>query len=286
MYSVNIRCFQCNKEFIKPIRRYNEAIKRNWNQYCSPDCIKLSKKKGKKTICDNPFCSQELYKTKNQLRKTIRDFCSRSCSATLHNIERGLRNRKKCQNPKCSLEKTTRNKYCSKNCQQALNKLPKKVYAKRVIKHIKRFVNKNNRIPFKQEVYYLYRPARIAFGTWNQAIKASGFKPNKVKFTKKFIANDGHKCDSLAEKIIDDWLFSRKIKHKVNYPYPGNRFTVDFKVKNYWIEFFGLSGQLVKYDQLKQEKLNLIKNKNLSLISIYPKDLFPKSKLDQILSHL
>jgi len=106
-------------------------------------------------------------------------------------------------------------------------------------------------------------------------------------FAKKYIANDGHKCDSLAEKIIDDWLTARKIKHKINVPYPENKsFTADFVVNGKWIEFFGLDGELRSYDQLKKRKLNLVKKHHLKLIAIYPQDLFPKCKLNQVLSNL
>lgn len=68
-----------------------------------------------------------------------------------------------------------------------------------------------------------YRPARIAFGTWNKAVEAAGFKPNQLKFTHKYIANDKHVCDSLAEKIIDDWLFARKVKHQRSIYYPNQK---------------------------------------------------------------
>jgi hypothetical protein len=32
-------------------------------------------------------------------------------------------------------------------------------------------------------------------------------------FAKKYLAKDEHRYDSLAEKIIDDWLFKRNIEH-------------------------------------------------------------------------
>ena len=98
-------------------------------------------------------------------------------------------------------------------------------------------------------------------------------------FAKKYIAKDGDKCDSLSEKIIDDWLNARKIKHIRNFSYPGNEgFTVDFKVGDFWIEFFGLSGGLRRYDDLKKRKLKLAKRYKLKIIEIYPKDIFPLIK--------
>jgi hypothetical protein len=53
----------------------------------------------------------------------------------------------------------------------------------------------------------MYREYQQRFGSWNNAIRLAGFEPNSVIFSKKFLAKDGHVCDSYAEKIIDDWLF-------------------------------------------------------------------------------
>ena len=151
---------------------------------------------------------------------------------------------------------------------------------------IRSFYKKHGRIPLKKE-YKHAKAARLRFGTWNKAIIATGLEPNREIFAKKQLANDGHIVDSWSEKIIDDSLSKKKIKHKINYPYPGNKpFTVDFKIREYWVEFFGLTGQLKRYDQLKKEKEMVARKYGLKLIKIYPKDLFPKSKLDKILAFL
>lgn len=152
---------------------------------------------------------------------------------------------------------------------------------------IRDFYFKTGRIPTKREFNTHWQSFRRVFGTWNNAIKASKLEPNPVMFAKKYIANDGHKCDSLSEKIIDDWFYARGIKHEINYPYPGgDGFTADFKVGDFWIEFFGLSGEHKRYDQLKKQKLRLIQKYKLKLIEIYPKHLFPKSKLSELLGIL
>jgi hypothetical protein len=44
----------------------------------------------------------------------------------------------------------------------------------------------------------------------------------KSQIGKKYIAKDGHKCDSFAEKIIDDWLYSNNVEHQRNIPYPNS----------------------------------------------------------------
>jgi hypothetical protein len=132
----------------------------------------------------------------------------------------------------------------------------------------------------KIEFVSLYSRARLAFGTWNQAIIAAGFNPNPVRFANHFVANDGHKCDSLSEKIVDDWLSSQNIPHEIKVKYPWNNgMSADFKIGEYYIELFGLTGQLKRYDQLMKIKLLKIKEYNLKLISIYLSDIFPKNKL-------
>lgn len=133
-------------------------------------------------------------------------------------------------------------------------------------------------------MYGLYKEARRAFGTWNKAIEAAGYKPNPVMFARKYFAKDGHKCDSFAEKIIDDWFYERKIVHKRSVPYPNNKeLTADFVVGDRWIEFFGLAGVIKKYDELHGKKHAIAKKHKIKLVSIYPKDLFPKNNLTEIL---
>ncbi|KKU05326.1 MAG: hypothetical protein UX08_C0007G0023 [Candidatus Collierbacteria bacterium GW2011_GWB1_45_35] len=62
--------------------------------------------------------------------------------------------------------------------------------------------------------------------------------------------------------------------------------SADFKIGKYWVELFGLTGQLKKYDSLMRTKLELIKQYNLKLISLYLSDIFPVNHLDKKLSLL
>ncbi|MDP3994218.1 MAG: hypothetical protein Q8P91_00090, partial [bacterium] len=108
-----------------------------------------------------------------------------------------------------------------------------------------------------------------------------------VMFANRHIAKDGHECDSLTEKIIDDWLFKREIEHKRSVPYPGNdRFTCDFVVEDRWIEFFGLRGEHKRYDELRKRKLKLVKKLNIKLVEIFPRDVFLKGSLEKKLEFL
>ncbi len=136
-------------------------------------------------------------------------------------------------------------------------------------------------------MYAAYGKARDVFTTWNKAIEAAGFEPNPVMFSKKYVAKDGHKCDSLAEKIIDEWFYSKGIPHERSVPYPEfNKMTCDFVTNNFYIEFFGLEGQHKEYTRLANKKRALSKKYKIKLIALRPTDIFPKNKLDQVLSFL
>ncbi len=164
----------------------------------------------------------------------------------------------------------------------AKNLIPK--YSRvQLLQFLKDFYIENGRIPTKRDFINHYGSFFRTFGTWNKAIQEAGFPPNPVLFAKKYIANDGHKCDSLAEKIIDDWFYARQIPHERNIKYPNTRFTADFKVRNFIIEFFGLHGELQSYDKLMKRKLAKIRSLGWQLISIYPKDIFPQSQLNVVL---
>jgi len=178
------------------------------------------------------------------------------------------------------------NRFCSSVCHARAIKIPTDEYRKKIIQKIKNFYNQNGRIPLKKEKVEIYVTARELFGSWNNAIQAAGFNPNPILFSKKYYANDGHKCDSLSEKIIDDWLTSRKILHERSVPFSNTKHTADFKIGDIFIEFFGLHGELKSYDRVMKKKLAIIKANNLKLVSLFPADIFPIYKLDQRLANL
>jgi len=156
-----------------------------------------------------------------------------------------------------------------------------------ILKKIIEFYHVNERIPVKREFLH-YNVARSQFGTWNKAVEAAGFKPNPVLFAERQIANDGHVCDSLSEKIIDDWFYKHEIPHEIHVPYPARNsdFTCDFLVHGYHIEFFGLDGEHPRYTEIAREKRLLAKKLRLKFIELNPKHLFPKNKLDSVLNFL
>jgi len=284
MKFVEIKCSFCKEKLSRTIGRINETKKFKWRQFCSWKCLANSKKTRTSLFCSNPGCNKKFYRVRNQIKKVKRCFCSNSCAAIFNNAERYSKlPLNLCANPSCKIPIPRDKKYCSSAHRINPRKIPEKIYQERIIARIKSFYKKHGRIPVKREMDGIYKAARALFGSWNHAIEAAGLTPNPVRFAKRHVANDGHICDSLAEKVIDDWLSNHTIKHRRSIAYPNSSYTADFSVKGTLIEFFGLSGELEEYDRNMQIKERLVKKHNLKLLRIYPKDIFPSNKLDHIL---
>ncbi len=162
---------------------------------------------------------------------------------------------------------------------------PKEKYTKDdLLQKIRTFYKVNGRIPLKRE-FNMYHEYKRRFGSWNTAIRLAGFTTNPQLFAYKFVAKDGHRCDSFTEKIIDDWLYYNSIGHQRHVPYPGTKMTADFVLgKNTILEFFGLAGVQKQYDVLVERKRRISKERGIQLIEVYPKDLFPKNRLADIIA--
>ena len=100
---------------------------------------------------------------------------------------------------------------------------------------------------------------------------------------------DGHTCLSLDEQRIDDWLHVHDLDHErePNYPQhpsfnPTGKRRADWKVREIFIEYFGLVGD-PEYEKKMDEKILLAQEFNIPLIAIYPADI---EKLDERLCSL
>ncbi len=280
MTLIEIRCSFCHKKYLRSKQRVNEAKKFRWKQYCSPKCLSLGRNKQKTFKCGNPKCHKTFKRQPGEIPSSGICFCSNSCAAIVNNSKSPKRQPKERTCPTCNKKFFGQNKYCLRTCQPK----PQKITKKQITKEIKEFYKNNGRIPLKRESQH-YIAARLRFGTWNKAIEAAGFKPHLVLFAKKYVANDGHQCDSLSEKIIDDWLTSKRIIHQKNAYYLNSKYNADFKVNDIFIEFFGLCG-VRKYDKNLTRKLKFIKNNKFKIIKIYPQDIFPKSRIHYLLNNL
>lgn len=288
MISVLVRCKNCGKKFPRYKGRATEAIKFGWNQYCSSKCQFSTRLTGKYKNCQT--CDKKVWRTPKELKasQTDRFFCNASCAAIFNNNLRSQALPKNfCRHPDCNKQIPRDQLYCSQIHGTFSRKRTIESLKDEVLEKIREFEKLNKRIPVKKEMYGPYGKARDVFGTWNKAVEAAGFEANPVLFAKKHIARDGHICDSMAEKIIDEWLYAKSIPHERSVPYPEfKKMTCDFVVGKFYIEFFGLYGDHHSYTQMVYKKRRLSKKHGLKLIELMPKDLFPKNKLDQILGFL
>lgn len=248
-----------------------------WKQFCWLECQSKSKNKQSTYSCGNVSCKKKFKRKYSQVEKSFIHFCSHKCSAHFYGLKSRKDHNHLCDLPSCNriVETTTgRKRFCSPECLYKFKTQSSYDQAKIVIK-IREFYEKYSRIPAKYELQALYAPARRFFGAWNKAIIAAGYEPNPVMFAKHHIALDGHRCDSLAERIVDDFLYRRGIIHKINVPYPWmNGMTADFVVGKIWIEIFGLEGEHKRYDELKRTKLSLAKQHNIHILSISLREVY------------
>lgn len=275
-------CEFCGSGFDRSRGRYNEAIKNSWRQFCSPVCQNNAKQKRIELRCSYPECKELFVRKLSQILFSDKLFCSKPCSAKYYGDLTKSDHAHPCHFPGCKNTVTSDypgKKYCSPECLKSYQKLSS--YSKElVIEAISDFYQLNGRIPLKYELGAIYAPARRFFGTWNNAIETAGYDPNPVMFAKHYLAKDDHKCDSMAEKIVDDWLYERKIEHRIHVPYPWrNGMKCDFLIGDTWVEIFGLEGNLRRYDELKKEKLSLIKRYNLKIIKLSLKEVYSKERL-------
>jgi hypothetical protein len=116
------------------------------------------------------------------------------------------------------------------------------------------------------------------------------YKPHH-KYPETYSAVDGHKCKSLSEKIIDDFLFRHGIKHLaedyINVKIRKFKYDWYLPEADVYVEFFGYHGE--RYNKSRREKEEFYKKLHLQMIAIEPKDLlntgrFLKRKFQKIWS--
>ena len=113
-------CKQCGCEFEKENRKFNEAIKKGWNFFCSKKCLSDDRRKQVKTKCDE--CGEEILKKRSEIKKGKGNFCDKSCAAKYNGKKYPKRKKtynderlKECKNCKKDLKRYQK-KYCSHAC--------------------------------------------------------------------------------------------------------------------------------------------------------------------------
>lgn len=282
-----IRCKNCNKIFHRSNGRFNEAIKFGWNQFCSDICQFKFKTKKQTIKCEH--CGKSFLRQLNDILK--HNFCSCSCAATINNVKydhrRVLPTFKICHHCGKKYKKSTNNKkYCSRICRTE----EQRYKPDELLNIIRESFKKLKRVPARREILMGVNEAcRKSFGSWNNAVSAAGLTPNRSHDNRMYKrvnakARDGHSCDSISELLIDNWLLENKIFHEKDIHYPKTNHKADWGInsenKKIFVEYFGLANDSPRYDRSIKEKERLCKKQNITLIAIYPKDLYPKNYLD------
>jgi hypothetical protein len=120
------------------------------------------------------------------------------------------------------------------------------------------------------------------FGSWFEALIAAGVLESDAKRMSRgtlVLAEDGHLCHSMAEKLVDDWLSSHGIPHEREPQYPkhetlnpNGRRRADWKVGAVYIEYLGLLSD-AQYRRRAKEKRGLASELGLEVVMLEPHDL-------------
>lgn len=285
---LKIPCAVCGISIYRARGRVNENLKLKHNFYCSRMCESLSKIRRKILRCDNPDCRKEFPRMLNDI--LTHNYCSQSCAAHANNKKfpkRGL-GFKMCGHASCGKKFIGQNKYCSRFCYAASRK---KHSLEELVEEIRKVSKQLDRVPAKREVKLISEACIKAFGSWNNAIIAAGIIPNRSDSQRMYhrtqtIAKDGHKCDSVSEAIIDNWLADHHIIHTRDAAYPVTHHKADWEVSGRFIEYFGLAQDSPRYDRTVKKKRGLCKKHRIPLIELYPQDLYPALMLDRKLKDM
>ncbi len=284
---VKVKCAFCGKEFFRKKGQFKEAKKFGWKQYCSWKCLTKDKIKRQVLFCEN--CGKHFERTPCGV--SPHNYCSHSCAMIMNNKRYPRKNGLKPILKTCRIcgnqyKKSSGNKkYCSMKCRSEA----KRCTPEELLSIIKKTARKLKRAPARRELDSITKSCIKVFGSWNNAVLAAGFTPNRShnnRMYKRSIAKaqDGHLCDSISELLIDNWLYKNSIPHERNAHYPETNHRTDWELPNrnrkIFIEYFGLTNDSPRYDRAVEEKKKLCEKHKIFLIPIYPKDLYPKNFLE------
>jgi len=281
-----VYCKTCGKPIYRQPNRINENNKFGYNFYCSKSCENKAKTKSLVLICAQ--CGKIFKKFLKEFSKN--NYCSRSCAVTANNKKFPKRKAiaNSCSNLLCGNLVKNGNKYCSKKCGLVARQ---KLSEEEIVLSIRTEAEKLGRTPAKRELKKIVERCRWLFGSWNKALASAGLEPNRSHSQRMYkrtntIAADGHKCDSISEAIIDNWLSEQRIPHDKSVFYPNSRYKADWKVGDAFIEYFGLAKDSPRYDRSIQKKKEFCRMNDIKLIEIYPQDIYPDINLDDKLKLL
>lgn len=283
MTSSFVTCSYCSRNFLKDNRHINENLKLHNNFYCSAQCQYSAKTKSRDLICEDPSCKNKFKRTPSTT--SFRNFCSQTCYGKLVSLRNESRNKSFKYCLYCGSRIDRLHTYCSPKCWGLHHQKSKK----EIIKGLQKLAHNLGRTPTKRECSF-NNTCFKQFNSWNNALISAGLIPHRslnqrMYKRRKCVAKDGHICNSVSELIIDNWLYKNNIDHQKETPYPKGKFIADWSLSNnIFVEYFGLAQDSRRYDEEIKKKQQICKDSKVTLIEIYSKDLFPKNRLEEILS--
>lgn len=280
-------CTNCKKQFLRFVHHIRESHKLKHTIYCSRKCVYEHKTTAKLVECKNSSCSKKFYR--NIARISTQNYCSRSCAAIVNN-----KKYPKWPARYCLFCTKPHNRNGSPYCSPECGKAGRFTYTKdEMLDLIRLTYHQTGRVPAKREVKELSDKCAHLFGTWNNAIIAAGLTPHRSddhRMYKRTMtkARDGHVCDSISEAIIDNWLTEHNIHHQRNAAYPNTGHKSDWAIKKgkVFVEYFGLAQDSPRYNRTVKEKVLLCRKNHIKLVCIYPQDLYPHNRLDNVFKSL
>lgn len=188
----------------------------------------------------------------------------------------------KCARTGCGIIFKKPTVYCSRGCKNIDSKIGT---PEELIKILMEKAVELGRTPAKRELPHVAEAVVYEFGTWNAGIKAAGLEPNRSDSQRMYkrtmtVAIDGHKCDSISEAIIDNWLADNNVIHERDVGYPDTNHKADWGIgQGIFVEYFGLANDSPRYDREIKIKREICRKNKIQLIEIYAKDLYPKPRL-------
>lgn len=112
------------------------------------------------------------------------------------------------------------------------------------------------------------------------------FEKLEAEYESEFTCDDGHLVKSPYEKIIDNWLYSEGIRHAYEPKLDIDKdkdITPDFYINEYngrkdiYIEFWGYDETNIKYQQIKEYKMEvykkLVKTRSMTVVYLNKKEV-------------
>lgn len=301
-------CNYCNKEYERPVKRINAALKNGTKQYCCQECNSKDKARiAGIEIRNCTICSKEIRADRGRQENTTSGklYCSRLCYSKAdsfghkkseeskrkasESIKRTCRRKgltvyeeKSC--PVCGVVFRAKNKTCSNVCGLKL-KLGYEITKEDLDKFLTDIRSQTDIAPSTKMIpRRYYSSVKRHYESWNKAMKIFGFVLNTQWVSRKCLScKDGHVAHSISEMVVDNWLYDNGIKHERFKRYPGSRRDCDFYLPDsgQWVEYFGLKGETKEYDKGIEEKRVMAKEHGLQLVELTCDDLFPSIKIKE-----